>query len=728
MKAKFIIITIILLLSGATISTSSAQNLIAEYNFDGDLLDALEGSTLSKFSTENDGYNHNNATFGYATDAVGSYSYWTSSFERGGGLWVDVNTDISTNYSVGIRFSFENTTTSYRKIIDFKNMNSDNGFYFYSGGHLNFYPDGALGNSITQDNQVVDIIITRSSDNAFKAYIVVNNILINELNIADNQGNAIAEKVGGKPRFRFFHDDILTSGEATPGGKVYSIKIWDGPITDIGLAMNNSWTGTVNSDWNSTSNWSKNSIPVSSEDVVIPDANSTDHDPVINLTSAECNNLTINSNGILTMNSGKALTINGDLSNSGTFTINSTGSLITNGTITNSGTINIQQNISENAWHLISSPNSVTIANTFLGDYLQTWNESTATWSDIINVNTPLTPVQGYSLWATLSENATYTFSGTPNTGPQSIAVTANGSGGMYNNANLLGNPYPSSIDWSGPDDTWGAVYYWNGVAYESWIDGAGSGSQFVAPMQGFFIVANSAGIFNLSNSNRTHSGAAIFYKSSRGKNKGIVLQASNGSYNDDLYLIFDEIASEGFDLQQDAYKFLSGSNGISEIYSLSGDKMLSVDTRPACDAIQLGFKNEVSGTYTIAAKEINDLQYVTLEDSQTGIFTSLAENAYTFDFETGENELRFKLHFSALGIDDNRPEVANIYCYHNTVFINLKNQVKGDIFIYNISGQLVANVSSATGTNRINLANAGNYIVKVISDKATIVKKVFIQ
>ncbi|MEI6750140.1 MAG: T9SS type A sorting domain-containing protein, partial [Bacteroidota bacterium] len=89
---------------------------------------------------------------------------------------------------------------------------------------------------------------------------------------------------------------------------------------------------------------------------------------------------------------------------------------------------------------------------------------------------------------------------------------------------------------------------------------------------------------------------------------------------------------------------------------------------------------------------------------------------------------MRFKLHFSALGIADNQPEAANIYSYQKTLFVNMMDQVKGDIFIYNIAGQLVASVPSASGMNEIQLPVTGNYIVKVVTGSSSEVKKIFIQ
>jgi hypothetical protein len=713
----------------AMVNVTNAQNLISEYNFDGNLSDKLGGSTLNKFGSENDGYNHNNATFGFATDANGAYSYWTSTLARGGGYWVDVNTDISTNYSIGIRFSFENTVTSYRKIIDFKNMTSDNGFYFYGGGKLNFYPNQTLGNSTTLNNQIVDIIITRASDNTFKAYIVVNNVLIQELDIADIAGNAIAELVNGKPRFRFFHDDIETTSEATPGGKVYSIKIWDGPITDIGGAMNNSWTGTASTDWSSIANWSKNAIPVSSEDVVIPDASSTTNDPMIDITSAVCNNLTINSNGILVINTGKALTVNGTLTNnSGNsgLVIESGGSLIE--TTTGVDAI-IKRAIPPNEWHLIAAPTSNSTAGIFYGHFLQKHTEASNTYNDLIDPGEELTPMKGYAIWGDL-DPAEVTFVGPLNAGSYSFNTTKVGEGW-----NLVGNPYPSSIDWKAASG-WTktnvneAIYLHRDAA--TWATfvgntGANGGTQYIAPGQGFFVQAASDGILAMTDEVRVHNATAFFKSSGEVVPNLIRLEVSGNGYKDEAVVHFLANATPGFDGSFDAHKFFGDVAEAAQIYS-TGSTPLAINSLPETDMVQVGIKAGTSGTYTIAATEINNLQYATLEDIKTGIFTQLADNSYTFNFDKGDNEMRFKLHFSMTGTKDNKTADAAIYSYQKTAYIILNSLVTGDIFIYNISGQLIASKTSAAGTIVIELNNTGIYFVKVVTDKTTLEKKICFQ
>jgi hypothetical protein len=81
--------------------------------------------------------------------------------------------------------------------------------------------------------------------------------------------------------------------------------------------------------------------------------------------------------------------------------------------------------------------------------------------------------MKGYSLYRT-NASALYNFQGTPNTGSQSITLIKDDDdthGPDLKGWNLIGNPYPSALDWSLPDDTYGADYYWDQTAYKSWKD-----------------------------------------------------------------------------------------------------------------------------------------------------------------------------------------------------------------------------------------------------------------
>ncbi len=89
------------------------------------------------------------------------------------------------------------------------------------------------------------------------------------------------------------------------------------------------WDGSSSTDWNTAANWSTNSVPTSSNDVIIPDVT---NDPIITSSSDVCQNLTIQSGGILTSNNGSYKLTTASI------TVNDGGSLvISDGEVESSG-------------------------------------------------------------------------------------------------------------------------------------------------------------------------------------------------------------------------------------------------------------------------------------------------------------------------------------------------------------------------------------------------------
>jgi len=463
------------------------------------------------------------------------------------------------------------------------------------------------------------------------------------------------------------------------------------------------WTGALSSNWASPENWDINNAPLNGNNVTIP--NGATNDPVINSSvGASARNLTVNIGAKLTLESG--------------------GSLITLGDINNNGTIEMKRAISENAWHLISIPVAGQTANHFLTSFLQSWNESTGLWTEITEPTTALSTKTGYALWANSGKTQEFTFSGTPLTGMQSIGISANGSGGSFNGANLLGNPYPSSIDW-GQVSGYGAVYYWDGSAYVAYPEGTGTygtGSRYIPPMQGFFIVAEGNGTFDLTNAIRTHEGAGSFYKNGNTPrlNDGLMLTASNGNYEDKLLIRLNENAAAGFEKPKDAWKLPSNTPGLSQLWSACNDGNLSIDVRPQQETIQLGFANDVAGIYSISIKEIADIPKAFLEDTKTGISHNLQSGAYEFTWNPEMDlESRFKLHFKAVGIEENQISESDIRIYTADGQIFIKGAENGNMMVSDMMGRTVLQQTisgSELTAIPVNL-KTGVYVVMVYSD-----------
>lgn len=468
------------------------------------------------------------------------------------------------------------------------------------------------------------------------------------------------------------------------------------------------WLGTSGTSWAASGNWSEDATPPPERHVIIPGAA---NDPVIgSSTGANANRLIIEPAATLRILSG--------------------GSLITTGTITNNGNVDVSMDVASGQWNLISAPVSSATANLFYGDYLQHWDETSAMWFDITDENTPLTCMKGYSLWP-ISEKSTFTFSGTPNTGDQDTDITFTEAAGNENDgANLVGNPYPSYLDWDQVTG-YGAKYTWNGTAYDAYTQtgGYGTGSRYVAPMEGFFVVVESAGTFSLTDAMRTHQPPT---KNDGEKNlqKGLILAATNGSYNDRLWIVLDENKTENFELECDAWKLLSNTEGLSQIWSVSPDGKLAVDVRPETETVRLGFANDQAGIYSIALKQIAGINTAILEDTKNAIFHDLTKGAYEFTWEITDDEQRYKLHLNAVGIEENRISESDILVYTANRQIFIKGATEGKVLLSDLTGRVVLRQEISDESLTIIPVNykTGVYIVTVENGKEVKTEKVFIK
>jgi hypothetical protein len=366
----------------------------------------------------------------------------------------------------------------------------------------------------------------------------------------------------------------------------------------------------------------------------------------------------------------------------------------------------------------------------FTGRYLQAHNENTNAYTDITLTNNALTPMKGYALFGDAGFTASYT--GSMNTGNQTYSTAYSGGS---NGWNLVGNPYPSSIDWSASSG-WtktninDATYIHTDASHwATFISGVGanSGTRYIAPGQGFFVQSNAAGgTLAMTNSVRVHNATTFFKNSDEVVPNLLRIEVSGNGYKDEAVVRFAAEATAEFDGNYDAHKLYGDVAEAAQVYTL-GSIPLAINSLPATGTVPLGIYSGAAGTYTLAATEINDLTGVTLEDTHTGIFTDLTKSPCSVELTAGESGQRFMLHFGPLSIEDKESTPASIYSYRHTAYISMNGNTTGDIFIYTISGQLVATLTSASGMNEVQLPVSGTYIVKVVGVKTMGVKKVFI-
>jgi len=367
----------------------------------------------------------------------------------------------------------------------------------------------------------------------------------------------------------------LNSGSFTYGGintgSSGGGNFWDGTnyISGILKISVTTWTGTTNTDWNTSSNWD-NGIPTSSLDAVI--ANVTNK-PIVNTASMVCNNLTINVGSSLTINAGKNLTVSGNLTNSGTFTINSdtttSGSLIVSGTSTGNITYNRYLTGGTTAltkkWHLIAAPVGSQSINTFVtttGNNIATsgvnysvtpynntvvktnaavWTHWTSDATKPVSGAGKFVAGKGYEILTTT--DGTVNFTGTVATGNVSIAITKPASNNAWN---LIGNPFPSSIfansnadatnnfitvNSTAMDASYQAIYLWNPTTSLYGLINQASSATYIAPGQGFFVKSKSGGAtVNFKTAMRTNQSTVAFQRAATQPAPSITLIADNGS------------------------------------------------------------------------------------------------------------------------------------------------------------------------------------------------------
>ncbi|KAF0201640.1 MAG: hypothetical protein FD170_2497 [Bacteroidetes bacterium] len=479
------------------------------------------------------------------------------------------------------------------------------------------------------------------------------------------------------------------------------------------------------------------------------------------------------STGTFTVNAGKSV------SASGTTTLgsaqclvlksdeNGTASFIDNGTISGSGTARIERyltpydEVSDLKFHFISSPVGVAqaIENEFIDldspeitDFYK-WDEPGNIWvnfrSDAYNVRNEdfgddfkFVPGKGY-LVAYPSAVTKY-FTGAPYTNASGLTVncTNTNNGGW----NLIGNPFPSSINWnsltkSNVDAT--LYYYDNSVPgykyYNTTSGGIGGATQYVAPMQGFMVHAASAGSVVISNTARTHEGQNVFYKNEPLTTNILDLKVEGNDKTDYARVCFYEHATESFDSDFDAYKLFNYSGGNPELYTLAtGETPLAINTEPLSKlkgSVPMGFLPGAAGSFTITAENIGSFSsetLINLEDQATNTLQDLTKNpVYTFSAGPGDNANRFMLHFFApIGIDE--PESAALFISgtgqeirvmttdastHTFTLINLQGQ---EVYSKQLSG-------SDIYAFNVNLP-AGIYIARVMNTKISKTQKLIIR
>jgi hypothetical protein len=539
-------------------------------------------------------------------------------------------------------------------------------------------------------------------------------------------------------------------------------------LIGAGTVSSKIWLGTTNTNWSTVTNWSGGILPNATDCVIIP---TTPNNPIIS--GVNYNGLA----GFLKINNGASLTVNSDNSITVTdqvnvaagaiFDIKNGASLVQVNNVVNSGNITMSRtttfrNLDYVYW---SSPVSVfPITSVFpLASLNKIWKwNPTINGSDYgtwINANENMVIGKGYIIRAPSGYPTTNTpfntiFTGVPNNGLITTPIlrgTRTGAnypslGGIAtqddDNFNLIGNPYPSSIDalsfigantnldgavrlWTHgllPSSSYPNPFYQTYVLnysvndYISYNTLGSSPPGFLGKIgagQSFFVIMNHSAptpgtaIFNNTMRSASYSNSQ-FYKAGK---PSVSSSASNiekhriwlnlsdiNGLTSTTLVGYAEGATANKDRDFDAVTKLGNEIALYSIidtypYVIQG-KGLPFDQN---DEVSLGVVIPNTGTYSFNINSLDGLfenssQNIFLEDRLLGVFHDLRSTPYQIVLNQGAIEGRFFLRYTDTSLQTNNFSFENSITVVSSQFINIyssKEEIKS-VEVYDLLGRLL--------------------------------------
>jgi hypothetical protein len=469
------------------------------------------------------------------------------------------------------------------------------------------------------------------------------------------------------------------------------------------------WTGSDDNDWHTDANWNHGSVPGSISTVVVP-AGLTNY-PTIS-SPGSCNNILLKADAT------------------------GVSSILGNDQLTITETAILQSNITSDKWHIISSPidNQITEFYYLNGKpkvFIIEFDEPTNSYQYITDLTIPIETMQGYMLWINDIDQK-YNYTGTLNSGTFGSADNLTRSNEGWN---MVGNPYPSSLDWEATTG-WtktnvdNAIYIINDGNWASYVSGIGTngGTQYVAPGQGFFVRVsngNNSGTLQMTDDVRVHNNTT-FFKSTNEISNYLKLVVFNDNSSDETVIRFHSQTTTGFDREYDAVKKFAFEDHIPQIYSTS-DVEYSINTLPEAEFINLGFQAGVSGEFTISLSEIDNIGQVRLLDKLAIVTIDLLAEDYTFSHDPAFDPDRFELQFGPVGTAKQPQTDILIYSYRKTVFIKSTGTLNGIATVYTIMGQELFSTPVNDKQASFQIDKAGYYLVRFENSNQSITRKLVV-
>jgi hypothetical protein len=392
-------------------------------------------------------------------------------------------------------------------------------------------------------------------------------------------------------------------------------------------------------------------------------------------------------------------------------------------------------------------------------------------WIKYVNSSGVLDPMKGYSAnFGSSPAVVTVNLTGTVTNGNQTVNL-ANHDRTYSQGFNLVGNPYPSPIDWNSPNwvktNVDNAIYFFdastpgaNAAAndslqyqgtYSSYVNGVSNNgaTNIIAAMQAFFVhvpLAQGTGSLTFTNGTRVTAKTPVFKSAKLTAAPQLRISAGfSGAKADPAVLYFNDLATPGWEGTLDALKMMNTDYRVPNLYFQSPDgKNLSINAIPfpqdSLTRIPLGLRLAQSGTVSIRIENGEQMLaglHIYLEDKQTGTLVELKQNQPgELMLNAGVYENRFDLLFSYSVLtsvpDTPAEEMFTIIPTGSVWMVNVKLAAgqRGTLQLINMPGQVLVR-REVMGSESVQLdypGSSGVYVITLFSGKDIFSKKLIIR
>lgn len=522
-----------------------------------------------------------------------------------------------------------------------------------------------------------------------------------------------------------------------------------------------------NTIWNGTS-WS-NGLPSSGKEVYFKD-------DYPSLTTANICSCSVDNGKTVTLLSGNTLGIEFSYSGLGTLILEDTANLYqSDDEMINTGILNLKRKTSpilksdytywsspiNNQKLLDVSPNSP--ADKYYS-YDKGWKRESPANSMTLGKGYIIQGPQNFS--STVPVKYETVFKGIPNNGAINLNI------GETNSFNLIGNPYPSTLDADvflnlNKEKIKGTLYFWthntpvaggrytqNDYAVYNRLGGVGTRPALatginetipdgkIASGQAFFVASLGSGTIEFNNKMRTTERNSIFFKPDKIKSGSdqndfekhriwLNLTSSDGVFKQ-ILMGYITGATNLYDTGFDAESF--NANAYVDFYSIAENKKLSIQGRALpfeeTDSITLGYLSNIDGEFSISIDHedgIFDNVPVFIEDKNLNIIHNLKEAPYLFTTQKGTFNDRFVLRYTdrTLGIIEAEDSKQAVLVAVKDKAIKVKSTKENilEVSIFDVTGRLLFNKNKIGLTEfQITSLNSGNQVlvVKTILEDGT--------